>query len=93
MDPTCLLEHTPQAEPGRARLAIDATVRSPYRVNPLLYGKFCEHLGANIYNGMEAQILFNPTFGHWTFVAAESDLNYVDGGAPRESDRAHIAER
>jgi alpha-N-arabinofuranosidase len=36
-------------------------------ISGLLFGKFCEHLGANIYGGMEAQILFNPTFGRWQF--------------------------
>jgi len=93
VEPTSLSEYIGEAGTGHARLAIDATVRSPHPVNPLLYGKFCEHLGTNIYQGMEAQILFNPTFGHWTFVAAENDLNCVDGGAPPEADRAAIARR
>ncbi|OPX23997.1 MAG: hypothetical protein B1H04_03080 [Planctomycetales bacterium 4484_123] len=48
---------------GQASLAVDLAVRSPHRVSPLLYGKFCEHLGFNIYQGMDAQILYNPTFG------------------------------
>jgi len=88
-----LLHYTPLSEAGHATLKIDAMARAGWRVNPLLYGKFCEHLGHNIYNGMEAQILMNPTFGHWVFVAAENDLNAVDGGAPAEGDRARIAER
>lgn len=37
------------------------------RISPLLTGKFCEHLGWNIYNGMDAQILRNPTFGDYKF--------------------------
>jgi len=34
-------------------------------VSRRLYGKFCEHLGDNIYNGMWAQILRNPGFEPW----------------------------
>jgi len=34
-------------------------------VNRRLFGKFCEHLGDNIYNGMWAQILRNPGFEPW----------------------------
>jgi alpha-N-arabinofuranosidase len=50
-------------DPGRATLAVDVGNRSPHAVSPLLFAKFCEHLGYNIYHGMEAQILYNPTFG------------------------------
>ena len=88
-----LFRHVPLADGRRATLSIDATVRSPHPVNLLLYGKFCEHLGSNIYNGMEAQILFNPTFGHWVFNGPENDLNRVDGGTAPEGDRARIGER
>ncbi|MFH1571772.1 MAG: hypothetical protein ABIL09_27530, partial [Gemmatimonadota bacterium] len=55
-----------------------------------LFGKFCEHLGANIYQGMEAQILLTPTFGRWRFSAGD---NHPDGGVREESDRARIEER
>jgi len=44
-----LFEHLTVEEPGRATIEIDASVRSGYRVSPRLLGKFCEHLGANIY--------------------------------------------
>ncbi len=71
------LEHTPQGDTSRASLAIDASACAPHRVPPYLYGKFCEHLGSNIYNGMEAQILHNPTFGKWSFV---SGTDLVNGG-------------
>ena len=53
----------PVSDSGRARLSIAPSVRCPHPVSRLLYGKFCEHLGYNIYGGMEAQILHNPTFG------------------------------
>ena len=32
-----------------------------------LTGQFCEHLGTNIYHGMDAQILRNPTFADYPF--------------------------
>ena len=53
----------PTGQRDRASLAVDLTVRSPHRVSLLLYGKFREHLGLNICQGMDAQILYNPTFG------------------------------
>ncbi len=43
--------------------------------NPIprnLTGKFCEHLGANIYNGMDAQILRNPTFADYPFATGQT---------------------
>jgi alpha-L-arabinofuranosidase len=42
-----------------------------YRIPRNLTGKFCEHLGANIYKGMDAQILRNPTFGDYPFASNE----------------------
>jgi alpha-L-arabinofuranosidase len=58
---------------GCASHAAEATLRirtaehSSYRIPAFLTGKFCEHLGANIYHGMDAQILRNPTFADWPF--------------------------
>jgi len=69
----------PVAESGQARLSLDPTVRSEHPVNPLLYGKFCEHLGRNIYQGMEAQILYNPTFF--------SERNVPDAAAAQMAER------
>src|SRR2546426_7442474 len=54
-------------DPSRATLRIRAGVRSPYAIPPYITGKFAEHLGANIYNGMDAQILRNPTFADYPF--------------------------
>ena len=51
-------------------------------------GKFCEHLGSNIYHGMEAQILVNPTFAKWVFSAGDDG---VDGGLKPEYDRERMA--
>ena len=61
-----LFEHRPLRADETTTVRIDGSVRSPYKVNPMLFGKFCEHLGSNIYSGMEAQILLNPTFGKWS---------------------------
>ncbi|MBV9852653.1 MAG: alpha-N-arabinofuranosidase, partial [Armatimonadetes bacterium] len=87
---TPLLQHTPALDPARAALAVDLGTRSPYRVSPFLMGKFCEHLGSNIYHGMEAQILVNPTFGKWVFTAGDDG---VDGGMKPEYDREKMARR
>jgi alpha-N-arabinofuranosidase len=86
-----LFEHTPIDENERATIWIDTSVRSPYTVSPHLLGKFCEHLGFNIYHGMEAQNLFNPTFGKWSFTASGPDVSRPDGGVACEPDRARIA--
>ncbi|MFH1569212.1 MAG: alpha-N-arabinofuranosidase, partial [Gemmatimonadota bacterium] len=91
MKPTdSLLAHTPTTAPGRATLKVNVGRPAPHTVPPHLFGKFCEHLGANIYQGMEAQILLNPTFGRWRFSAGD---NHPDGGVREESDRARIEER
>ena len=83
-----LFDFRPQPDQGRATLTIDPAVRSPHRVSPYLFGKFCEHLGFNIYQGMEAEILFNPTFGQWLFNATTDRVN---GGMAPESDLTKIA--
>lgn len=58
-------QETPQIIP--ATLQIDPRQLSAYAIPRNLTGKFCEHLGANIYNGMDAQILRNPTFAEFPF--------------------------
>ncbi|MDF1514264.1 MAG: hypothetical protein P1S60_10695 [Anaerolineae bacterium] len=87
---TTLLNFKPAPTPGQATLTVSAAQRSQHKVNPLLFGKFCEHLGTNIYHGMEAQILLNCTFGSWRFSAGD---NHPDGGVCAESDRGKIAQR
>ena len=84
-----LFHHRSTHTPNHAQLSIDANTRASHTVNPLLYGKFCEHLGANIYHGMEAQILFNCTFSKWQF----SLSNHPDGGVYEASDREQIERR
>jgi len=85
-----LLQHESSRVSGKAELIVDASIQSPYTISPFLYGKFCEHLGSNIYHGMEAQILFNCTFGKWYFSAGD---DHPDGGVREESDRGRITSR
>jgi alpha-N-arabinofuranosidase len=54
----------PQA---KASLIVHATAKAKYPVPRYLTGKFCEHLYFNVTNGMEAQILKNPTFSDYPF--------------------------
>ena len=85
---TPLLRHTISTDAARASLTVDGLTRSPYQVSPHLLGKFCEHLGSNIYHGMEAQILVNPTFARWVFSAGDDG---IDGGLKPEYDREKMA--
>jgi len=85
-----LLRHRASPDVKLARIRIDLNSRSPHKVNPLLFGKFTEHLGQNIYNGIDAQILMNPTFGRWRFSAGDG---LVDGGFREESDPEKVAQQ
>lgn len=64
-----------------AEIVLDPT-RSGEPVDERLFGKFCEHLGRNIANGMHAQVLINPTFGPWEFA---DGAVHPDGGVWPES--------
>jgi alpha-N-arabinofuranosidase len=55
----------PTADPHQAELRVHTDTRSSYRIPRFITGKFAEHLGFNIYNGMDAQILRNPTFAEY----------------------------
>jgi len=50
-----------------ASLVVHAGQKSPYNVPRFITGKFCEHLYFNVTNGMDAQILKNPTFSDYPF--------------------------
>ncbi|MCZ7644759.1 MAG: alpha-N-arabinofuranosidase [Planctomycetota bacterium] len=88
--PSNLFRHKPSNDAARASVRVDLAARGACPVEPFLLGKFCEHLGSNIYNGMEAQILRNPTFARWRFGAGD---NSVDGGVLWEHDQEQIAAR
>ncbi len=51
-----------RAGAGACALQVDAARRAERPVSRGLYGKFTEHLGRNIYQGMWAQIVCNPGF-------------------------------
>jgi alpha-N-arabinofuranosidase len=85
-----LLSYTRQDQ-GPAWLAIQPVATSAYKVHPYLFAKFCEHLGHNIYHGMEAELLFNPTFGRWNFGTERGPLSLPDGGVVMESNPDGIA--
>ena len=51
----------------KASLIIYAAEKSPHPIPRNITGKFCEHLFFNITNGMDAQILQNPTFSDYPF--------------------------
>ena len=54
-------------DPTQATLWVRAAERSLHTIPRYITGKFAEHLGANIYNGMDAQILRNPTLADYPF--------------------------
>src|SRR5690349_15107473 len=85
-----LFQHTVTTDPSRATITIDVERKSPHVVNPRLYGKFTEHLGSNIYHGIDAQILRNPTFGKWRFGSGE---NTIDGGVQMETNQEIVKKR
>jgi alpha-N-arabinofuranosidase len=60
------------ADPASAVLRVHAGERSPHPIPAFITGKFAEHLGFNIYNGMDAQILRNATFADYPFASGHS---------------------
>ncbi|MBN2450833.1 MAG: alpha-N-arabinofuranosidase [Lentisphaeria bacterium] len=85
-----LLTHHPASASGAATVRLRPDIRRTRPISPLLLGKFCEHLGANIYGGMHAQILANPTFGRWRFGLGD---NHPDGGLREVGDLAELRRR
>ncbi|MGA2244451.1 MAG: alpha-L-arabinofuranosidase C-terminal domain-containing protein [Verrucomicrobiota bacterium] len=79
----------PGTNEAAATLHVLAAQRSDQRIPPYITGKFAEHLGQNIYNGMWAQILHNPTLAQFPFATGDQD---PDGVAFFKSDRDGIRE-
>ncbi|MGO8678064.1 MAG: alpha-L-arabinofuranosidase C-terminal domain-containing protein [Limisphaerales bacterium] len=67
-----LAVHGADAPAQEAALVIHAAELASYPIPRNLTGKFCEHLGANIYNGMDAQVLRNPTFADYPFATGQT---------------------
>lgn len=72
----------------KASLVVHAGEASRYPVPRYITGKFCEHLYFNVTNGMEAQILKNPTFSDYPFSTGQTS---PDGVATFHYDREQIA--
>ena len=84
---TCVAFPGRAAEPAPATLRIFAGARAPQVIPKQITGKFAEHLGNNIYNGMDAQVLRNPTFAAVPFWSGQMD---PDGVALFHSEREKI---
>lgn len=84
-------------EPSSATVTIRAGERAEHPIPRYITGKFCEHLFNNISNGMDAQILRNPTLADWPFwtgsmtpdgvTAFESDAAKIDGQLRQQAAR------
>ncbi len=72
----------------KASLVVHADQRSPYTVPRFIMGKFCEHLYFNVTNGMDAQILKNPTFADYPFSTGETSPDGVATFHYRQEDIA-----
>ena len=71
----------------KAWLIIYSSAKSPHPIPRNITGKFCEHLYFNITNGMDAQILRNPTFSDYPFRTGQ---NSPDGVATFHYERQQI---
>jgi alpha-N-arabinofuranosidase len=71
----------------KASLTIYAAEKSDYSIPRNITGKFCEHLYFNITNGMDAQILRNPTFSDYPFATGQES---PDGVATFHYERQQI---
>jgi len=74
----------------RALLVIHASEKSEHAIPRYITGKFCEHLYFNVTNGMDAQILRNPTLCEYPFRTGQ---NSPDGSATFHFDRMEIERR
>jgi alpha-N-arabinofuranosidase len=62
----------PPETPLRAEVAVLGPTPGAAAIPREITGKFCEHLGTNIYNGMDSQILRNPTLADWPFASGQT---------------------
>ncbi len=62
---------------SHAVIKVRTDVRSAHAVPRTITGKFAEHLGWNIYNGMWAEVLKNPTFAAYSFSTGQSSPDGV----------------
>jgi alpha-N-arabinofuranosidase len=60
-----------EAAPAACRIEVRTAERAARPVSRYLYGKFTEHLWWNVYNGLWAQILKNPSFESWELIGED----------------------
>ncbi|WP_226482663.1 alpha-L-arabinofuranosidase C-terminal domain-containing protein [Natrinema amylolyticum] len=86
-----LYTHTSDDSESQATVRLDPSRRGE-TVSPELYSKFGEHLYTprNVTNVLEAQALFNPTFGSWKFGQQQYG---PDGGNSAVSDPEEMDDR
>ncbi|HHN46316.1 MAG TPA: hypothetical protein ENN09_02640 [Planctomycetes bacterium] len=85
-----LLMYKKTGDRGRAAVKLSGNGTGFPEIPAHITGKFCEHLGSNIYNGMHAEILRNPTFADFPFGGGGE---HPDGGVKFLCDEAAIAEQ
>jgi len=78
------LFETVRSDGWNASITVWPVQRAPEPVSRWLYGKFCEHLGSNIYKGIWAQILRNPGFEPWRLYGNDAQIAHRVEGLERQ---------
>ncbi len=71
LDNFLTIEKNPVETEAEVNIYADKKAEKP--LTRYLYGKFTEHLGQNVYHGLWAQILINPSFEGWQFWGSDED--------------------
>ena len=74
---TVIRRVSPSVSQTNASLVINTREHSATTIPKFITGKFCEHLRNNIYNGMDAQILRNPTMADYPFWSGQASPDGV----------------
>jgi alpha-N-arabinofuranosidase len=74
---TSIRQVRPSDSQTNASLVVNTQERSTNTIPKFITAKFCEHLGNNIYNGMDAQILRNPTLADFPFWSGQASPDGV----------------
>jgi alpha-L-arabinofuranosidase len=74
---TVIRRVSPSDSQTNASLVVNTQDRSAFTIPKFITGKFCEHLGNNIYNGMDAQILRNSTLADYPFWSGQASPDGV----------------
>lgn len=74
---------------NHASIQVHLDQRASFTIPKFITGKFAEHLGFNIYHGMDAQILLNPAFAEYPFWNGQMT---PDGVTAFQTDETRIAD-